>query len=38
METSRYIDALKAEVIDLVTAEEDAELLDLVYKIMAAEH
>ena len=35
VETSRYIDALKAEVIDMVIAEEDEELLDLVCKIMA---
>ena len=35
METSTYIDALKTAVIDRITAEEDAELLDLVCKIMA---
>ena len=35
METSRYIDALKAAVIDMVIVEEDEELLDLVRKIMA---
>lgn len=34
METSDYIAELRAAVIDLVTEEEDEELLDLVYKIM----